>query len=129
MPRSFKFAWKGAAVKEPRVVMRVIIGTLLVANLAAAVVAFKPFGGSADDLRRETEALRSQLARAEANLATSKQLVDKVQTARTQTDQFLEKYVLDQRVMSSTILEELGKLANDAGIKAGQQTNSLEPVE
>jgi hypothetical protein len=66
MPRNFKFAgklsWKGATMKDPRVVMRAIIGALLAVNLAAAVVAFKPFGGSADDLRREREALQGQLA-------------------------------------------------------------------
>ncbi|HEY2017873.1 MAG TPA: hypothetical protein VGH38_30425 [Bryobacteraceae bacterium] len=129
MLKSFKFDWKAVTVKEPRVVMRVIIWVLLLANLVAAVIAFKPFGGSADDLRRETEALRSQLVRAEANLANSKQIVDKVQMARTQSDQFLTKYVVDRRVMSSAILEELGKLATEAGIKAGQQSNSLEPVE
>ncbi len=129
MPRNFNFRWKGMTVRDPRVVMRAIIGALLVANLAAAVIAFKPFGGSADDLRRQTEALRAQLARAEANLATSKRLVDKVQAARTQGDQFLTKYIVDRRAMASTILEELNKLVTEAGVKPGQQTYSQEPIE
>ena len=116
-------------IKDPRVAMRIIIGALLAANLVAAVIAFKPFGGSAEDLRRQTEALRAQLARAEANLATSKKLVDKVQAARTLGDQFMTKYVLDRRIMSSTIQEELNKLAIEAGIKPGQQSQSPEPVE
>jgi len=47
MPKDFK-----AAIKDPRVVMRAIIGVLLAANLVAAILAFKPFGGSAEDLRR-----------------------------------------------------------------------------
>ena len=57
MPKNFKLAgklkWKGVPIKEPRVLLRAVIGTLLAANLVAAVMAFKPFGGSADDLRRE----------------------------------------------------------------------------
>ena len=41
--------------------MRAVIGALLVANLAMAVVAFKPFGGSADDLREDQATLSAQL--------------------------------------------------------------------
>jgi hypothetical protein len=37
---------------EPRFLLRGIMGALLAANLVAAVIAFKPFGGSADDLQR-----------------------------------------------------------------------------
>jgi len=72
MPRNFNFEWKGVTAKDPRVVMRAIIGLLLAANLVAAVIAFKPFGGSAEDLRRQTEMQRSQLARAQANLANTR---------------------------------------------------------
>jgi type IV pilus assembly protein PilO len=133
MPRNFKLAgklkWKGVAIKQPRVLLRAIIGTLLAANLVAAVMAFKPFGGSADDLRREQEALRVQLARLHARAATSKRLVEKVETARREGDQFLAKYVTDRRVMSSTIQEELNRTAKEAGIKALPATLDLEPIE
>ena len=37
--------------------MRAVLGVLLLANLVAAVIAFKPFGGGADDLRRDRNAL------------------------------------------------------------------------
>ena len=80
MPRNFKLPeklkWKGVAIKQPRVLLRATIGTLLAANLVAAVMAFKPFGGSADDLRREQEALRGQLARLQTRIASSKRLVE-----------------------------------------------------
>jgi len=97
------------------VLLRAVIGTLLAANLVAAVMAFKPFGGSADDLRREQQALRVQLARLQARSATSKQLVEKVETARKEGDQFLAKYVTDRRTMSSTIQEELNRTAKERG--------------
>jgi len=57
---------------------------------------------SAADLRREQEALRVQLTRLQARAATSKRLVEKVETARREGDQFLAKYVTDRRNMSST---------------------------
>ena len=133
MPRNFKLAeklkWKGVAIKEPRVLLRAIIGTLLAANLVAAVMAFKPFGGSAADLRREQQALRVQLGRLQARAATSKRLVEKVETARREGDQFLAKYVMDRRTMSSTIQDELNRTAKEAGIKALPATLDLEPIE
>jgi hypothetical protein len=60
MPRSFNLAGmslEGISVKDPRIVMRVVAGLLLAANLTAAVMAFHPFGGGADDLRRQQESL------------------------------------------------------------------------
>ena len=133
MPKNFKLAgklkWKGVAIKEPRVLLRAAIGTLLAANLVAAVMAFKPFGGSADDLRREQQALRVQLARLQTRAATSKRLVEKVETARREGDQFLANYVTDLRTMSSSIQAELNRTAKEAGIKALPATLDLEPIE
>jgi Tfp pilus assembly protein PilO len=133
MPKNFKLAgklkWKGVAIKQPRVLLRAMIGTLLAANLVAAVMAFKPFGGSADDLRRQQEALRVQLTRLQARIAASKRLVEKVETARREGDQFLAKYVTDRRTMSSTIQEELNRTAKEAGIKSLPATLDLEPIE
>src|SRR4051812_33241979 len=109
MTRNFEL--KGAQVKDPRVMMRVIIGVLLVANMAAAIVAFKPFGGSAEDLRREQQSLSGQLTAARARLAASQRLVDKVQTARREGDQFLGQYFMTSSAASALVLTELTELA------------------
>src|ERR1041384_3586846 len=106
MPRSFNLP-SALNIKDPRVLMRGIIGVLLVANLAAAVIAFKPFGGSAEDLRRDQQALNASLTRIQQQLATSKALVDKVQQARTEGDGFLVKYFTDVETTSAMILTEL----------------------
>jgi type IV pilus assembly protein PilO len=121
--------WKGGAVKEPRVLLRAIIGALLLANLAAAVIAFKPFGGSADDLRQQQQALSAQLRQLELQLAMSKRLGEKVQTARTQGDEFLSRYFLDERVMSATLLDELNRMSSTAGIRMGQVSAQKQPIE
>ena len=127
MPRSFKLAANLA--KEPRVLMRAIIGALLAANLVAAVIAFKPFGGSADDLLRQRVALSAQLKQMQARLETSKRLAEKVESARTQGDDFLAKYVMDERNNAPTILSELTRMATEAGVKPGQTQISFEAVE
>src|SRR4051794_21378968 len=127
MLRSFSLT--GVKWKEPRVVVRAILGTLLLANLVAAVFAFKPFGGGADDLRLEQQNLQRQLAQLKAQVANSKRLATKVQTARTQGDEFLEEYVVDRRVMTSTIQGELFQMAKDAGVTFLPTTANSEPIE
>jgi Tfp pilus assembly protein PilO len=132
MPRLFdleKLGLKGVTVKDPRFVMRMIIGVLLVANLVAAVIAFKPFGGSAEDLRREQQALAAQLSQQQKKLAFSKQLVSKVQTARTDGDQFLDRYFMNESTTSAMIITELTDAAKEAGIKMGQAQFNYEPIE
>jgi len=116
-------------LRDPRVLVRTIIGVLLAANLAAAVVVFKPFGGSADDLRREQQSLSLRLTQAQNRLAYSKQLVEKVQKTRTEEDKFLNQYFTDTRTTSSLILAELNQAARDAGIKMGQATFNYEALE
>jgi len=117
------------SIKDPRVAMRIVIGILLVANLAAAIVAFKPFGGSADDLRREQESLNSQLTSQQRQLATSRQLVDKVRKARADADGFMGKYFSDARITGPMILTELNAAAKDAGIHMGPAQFSSEAIE
>lgn len=132
MRRNFdlgKFGLKGVTVKDPRFVMRVAIGVLLVANLAAAIAAFKPFGGSADDLRREQQSLAAQLSQLQKRLAYSKQLVAKVQSARTEGDQFVDRFFMNESTTSAMIITELTETAKEAGIKMGQAQFNREPIE
>jgi Tfp pilus assembly protein PilO len=124
MPRNFK-----AALKDPRVVMRAIIGALLAANLVAAVLAFKPFGGSAGDLRKQQVDLGRQLAQSQARLMKSKALVDKVEMARRDGDDFLAKYFSDRRTTFSTVIAELDRAAQDSGVKPRDRSAELNAIE
>jgi hypothetical protein len=124
MPRNFK-----AAIREPRVVVRAILGVLLAANLVAAVIAFKPFGGSTDDLRQRRAGLQTQIAHLQAQLAETKRLSGKVEMARTEGDSFLDRYVSDRRSTFSTIFEELDKTAQEAGIKPRDRNVELNAIE
>jgi len=127
MPRSFKLP--ELSVKDPRVVMRVAIGILLAANLAAAVLAFHPFGGGADDLRRQQQSLTAQLSQLQARLKAGRELVAKVQTARTQGDEFLSKYFMNSQAEGALILGDLLKYEQDAGIKLRQGSFTVEEIE
>jgi Tfp pilus assembly protein PilO len=135
MPRSFsaklasRLGLKGARMKEPRVAARLVIGVLLAANLGAAIVAFKPFGGSAEDLLNQEQELRRQLQDLQVRQIRTKALADKVQHARTEADQFLHKYMLDRATTMSAIEEELNRTAKDAAVKRRETTIVLEPIE
>ena len=120
MPKSFNLggqSWKGSDLTKPRVFMRGIIGILLAANLATAVIALKPFGGSADDLRRQQQALSSQLHELQTSLDRTRKHFEKVKAARAEGDDFLAKYFPDERSMSETLLTNLNQMAKDAGIR------------
>jgi type IV pilus assembly protein PilO len=117
------------SIKDPRVGVRAVIGILLAANVAAAVIAFKPFGGSAADLRREQAAVGNQIAGLEKRTAAARLMVDKVEKARREGDEFLAKYVVDRRTMSSAIAEELNRMAKDAGVRALPGQLQLDPIE
>lgn len=115
--------------RQPRIVVRAILGVLLAANLVAAVIAFKPFGGSADDLRQRRSQLQAQLQQLQMQLADTKRLAGKVDMARTEGGRFLDRYVTDRRTTFSTIFEELDKTAQEAGIKPRDRNVELNTIE
>jgi hypothetical protein len=135
MPKNSKLALapkvrvKGLSLTDPRIVMRALIGMLLVANLVMAVIAFKPFGGSADDLRQDQARLSSQLRQLQASLEKSKQHVSKIGIARKQGDEFLAKYIMEKRDAAAITLDEMSKAATEAGVKAGPETDGYEAIE
>jgi type IV pilus assembly protein PilO len=130
MPRNFNVAnLAGLKWNDPRVATRVVLGVLLAANLAAAVFAFKPFGGGADDLRRERQDLQRQLAQVQAQANRARSISAKVQQARTEGDKFLDSYITERRVVTSTIQGDLMRMAKEAGITLLPNTWNIEPIE
>src|ERR1019366_7309185 len=79
-------------LKDPRLLVRAALGVLVLANIVAALMAFKPWGGSAEDLAREQVNLQQQLASMQARLVKTKALVAKAERARKEGDGFLAEY-------------------------------------
>ena len=129
MPRNFNLS----ALKwsDPRVAIRAVLGVLLLANLVAAVVAFKPFGGGADDLRRDRNVLQQQLAQLQKQVAKNGKLVEKISTARREGDQFLDKYFTNRRVLTSRVRPSMRSITTVAptgasiGLCACQRSPSI----
>jgi hypothetical protein len=135
MPKSSKLVLapkirlQGVSFKDPRIAMRALIGLLLAANLAMAVIAFKPFGGSADDLRKDQARLSSQLRQLRTSLEKSKEHVAKIEIARTEGDDFMAKYIMDKRAAAAIMVEEMNQAATDAGIRSLPDTFAYEEIE
>ena len=116
-------------LKDPRVLVRLGLGVLLLANLVVAVIAFKPWGGSAEDLAREKVNLEQQLTSARARLGQSKALVTKAERARKEGDLFLAEYTTDRRTTFSSLFTELQRIAKESGVQPRPASYQLDQVE
>ena len=117
------------AGRNPRVIARVVLGTLVAANLVAAIIVFKPWSGSAEELERQAAALRTDLHRKQATLDRLRSLVSKVQAARGDGDRFMGSYLLSSKTVASRLAGELNRMAVTASIRQKEVTFSFEPVE
>ena len=108
---------------------RIVLGGLVVANLAAAALMMYPPGGSADQVERQFSTLQSQVAARRAVLLKTRQNVAAVAKGRGQGDEFLGSYFLARRTAYSTLLSELVTAADQAQIKPREHAYVIEPIE
>ena len=134
MPRSFKIALPSGAqwassVKDARILIRIGLGLLLVANLVAAGYAFNIFTPSPEILNRRLLSAQSQLKSEQARLVRSRALASNIGKGKTESDTFLASYFTDRRRTYSTILQEISDTATAAGMKTEEGTLSIDPIK
>jgi hypothetical protein len=115
--------------RDPGVIMRAILGVLTVANLVAAVFAFHPFGGSAEDLEQRLAQLKSQIAQRRVTTERLSRLAANAEKASSGSEKFLGEYFLGRRTAYSNLISALSQNARTAGIKAKEHAVSDELVE
>jgi type IV pilus assembly protein PilO len=118
-----------AVKKDPRILVRLLLGLLLAANIVAAFVLFKPWAASAEELERQLGQLRQQVQQKKASIDRLRVLAKKVEQARQEGNEFMKEYFMDRRVASSTIVSELKQTAESAGIKQKEHSFVIEPIE
>lgn len=133
MSRSYK-SWLAIErwrrlLKQPRALMRAMIGLLLAANLVAAVFAFHPFGGSAEDLELQLAALQRDVQHKQAALTQTRAIAAKIEKARAEADKFMTGAFVSRRAASSTMVSELVKSAKQVGMRPREHSFVFEPVE
>ena len=125
MGRSFK----GWPPNNPRAFIRIGLGVLVAANLAAAYFVWRPIGGSAQELSQQALEMHSQIRQQQGVLDRTRILVSKIESGRGEGDHFMGNYFLARRPAYSIIVGELNDLASQAKIAPRDSVLALEPVE
>jgi len=120
--------WERVA-KDPRLTVRIILGVLVVANLAAAAVLFRPWGGSPEEIQRQLAALRREVRQREEAVERLRALAGAVEKTRGETDRFLADYFLPAHSAYSTVLDELRAMAEKSGLRPRDHSFELQPIE
>jgi len=128
MPRSFSLDLK-SHTRDPRHLVRALLGLLLVANLVAAWFVFQTPGGTLEQIEADLVAKRKQLSLRQQSVTRFKQLVSQTEDARAVGDSFLNAYFLPRKHAYSMLEIDLANAAKGAGIQAKDRTNSFEPIE
>jgi Tfp pilus assembly protein PilO len=129
MPRNFELPDSWAALKDPRMAARALLGTLVVATLIATYFVFFPLGGSAEEIDRQLTSLRAQIRERRQALDHAKTIAVKVEKGRDQGDAFMDRYFLRSGNAYSTIVTDLVESAKRAQIKAKDHSYQTEPIE
>jgi Tfp pilus assembly protein PilO len=116
--------------KEPKFLVRAILGLLLLANLIAATFAFHLIGDSPADLDARLASIRSGLLSAQLRLNKSRALAANIERSREQGDRFLAVNMTSRRHTYSEIFAETNKLVVAAGMKMGEANFAVpDPIE
>jgi len=127
MPRNFNInVWPP---NNPRAIIQLTLGTLLVANLVAGYFVLRPIGGAPEDLQQQVVRMGTDIVQQKTNLEKTRALAGKIEIGRAQGGDFLSKYFLPRRTAFSTIMTDLYDAASQSKVTPKDSTNTIEPVE
>ncbi len=120
---------KNLDFRDPRVLMRVILGVLLLANLVAFYFVIYPLGGSPEELELQLQTLVERSNAQRKSLDRLRLLTAKVEGARQQAGGFEMANFTDRRVVYSTLVNEITQAAESSGIKLKDHALQNEEIE
>jgi hypothetical protein len=131
MPRSFDFR-SLAGNGEPRGArfwLKSGVVALAVLNGLALFLYLDPPGGSRRELQAQEQSVRMQVAAARAQARRLETVSNKVQTGGLESAGFESKYFLARREAYETVLAEIQRMAQSAGLQERDAVFSEEPIE
>ena len=133
MPRSFKLPkleLPAGFFSDPKVLVRMALGFVLLLNLVAAAFVLHLFGTSTEDLMQELETSRARLQAEKSKVARVRVLSAKIDTGKSEGDKFLSSYMSTRRTTFSTIIGEITTLSKQAGITMKEANIApLDPID
>ncbi len=114
---------------HPKRTARIVLGTLLALNLAAALLLLEPFGGSPEGLEATRVRMESQLQQQRQTITGVGRLATKMQTGEAEGARFIDTYFLQQRRAASEILQTLDAMEQRVGIRPRGKTFGTEAIE
>jgi hypothetical protein len=88
-----------------------------------------PPGGSAEALEEDAVRLQAQIKQAKTSADEVKKHAESVTKGRTQADDFLNHYFVTRRTLPTTLINELHRIEQKAGIKDRGQTQAVELID
>ena len=120
---------KNLNFRDPRILMRLILGVLLLANLVSFYFVIYPLGGAPEELDAQLQTLVAQASAQRKSLERLRVLTTKVEGARRQAGDFELTNFTDRRVVYSTLVNEITQAADSAGIKLKDHALQNEEIE
>jgi len=113
----------------PRFWLKVALGVLALLNGVALFLFFAPPGGSRAELEAQDQHIRSEIAAARTQMLRLKQVSQKVQLGSVQSSDFESRYFLPKRVAYATVMAEIQRMAQAAGLQERNGVFTEEPIE
>lgn len=118
-----------SSMRDPRITARVILGILLLANIVAALFAFRPWEDSPEQLEIKLADLKKQQLQRKVQIDRLTVLTTKSEKASKEGEQFLSKFFLSRRTAASTLVNELITMSKASGIRPKEHSFAFEPIE
>lgn len=126
---ALNFNLENISWRDPRVIMRAILFTLVLANLVAFYFVMVPLGGSPEELDARVSSLQVQVASQRKSLERVRGMSTKMTSARRDAETFEERSFTDRRVVYSTLVGEIAQAAQASGIRVKEHALASEDVE
>lgn len=115
--------------REPRSRAWLLVLVLAGANVVTAVVSGGPWRSSSEQLLRRQSQLERQLRERRKAVDQLEQVLARLDQARAQHHEFVNRYLIDRSEVASATLAELKRLADQSGLKLLEHTFEVQPVE
>jgi Tfp pilus assembly protein PilO len=134
MPKNFKLPSIPklpalGALKDTQVLIRLLLGILVAANLVAAGFAFHLFDDSPEQIARQVQSTNQQVLSQIVKLNQTRMHAGKVEKGREEGTKFISTYMTGRRKTYSTIISEIDGMSNFAGMRSKEWNIGLDAVK